>query len=457
MSHRHPMSIFQPDEEASVYTVSELNRRIKGLLESNFPLVWVKGEISNLRIPTSGHSYFTLKDDLSQIRAVFFRTQQRHLRFQLESGLQVICQARVSVYEPRGETQLIVELMEPQGIGALQLAFEQLKKKLDGEGLFDPERKLAFPVCPRNIGIVTSPTGAAVRDILKVLQRSPFSLCVTVFPVRVQGVEAAEEIAAAIVTANALAEHFQWDLLIVGRGGGSMEDLWPFNEEVVARAMADSTIPIISAVGHEIDFTISDLVADLRMPTPTAAAEWVVGRLDSIVRDLTRSRDRLCQLFAQRIDAQRQRLHYLCKRLVHPGRKLEDLRISLDERLERLQLGFLRRIEKLRTAQTHLMDRLLLASPSKLIERNRGLLVQDTRVLVARYEGLLEKSRLHLAGLGARLGSLNPLSVLDRGYSIAYRLPEEKILRDSAEVAPGQDILVQLARGKLTCKVVESE
>jgi len=457
LSHRHPMSIFQPDEKTSVYTVSELNRRIKGLLESNFPLVWVKGEISNLRIPTSGHSYFTLKDDLSQIRAVFFRAQQRHLRFQLESGLQVICQARVSVYEPRGETQLIVELMEPQGIGALQLAFEQLKKKLDGEGLFDPERKLAFPVCPRNIGIVTSPTGAAVRDILKVFQRSPFSLCVTVFPVRVQGVEAAEEIAAAIVTANALAEHFQWDLLIVGRGGGSMEDLWPFNEEVVARAMADSTIPIISAVGHEIDFTISDLVADLRMPTPTAAAEWVVGCLDSVVRDLTRSRDRLCQLFAQRIDAQRQRLHYLCKRLVHPGRKLGDLRISLDERLERLQLGFLRRIEKLRTAQTHLMDRLLLASPSKVIERNRGLLVRDTQVLVARYEGLLEKSRLHLAGLGARLGSLNPLSVLDRGYSIAYRLPDEKILRDSGEVASGQDILVRLARGKLTCKVVESE
>lgn len=451
------MSILQPDEDSGVYTVSELNSRIRGLLESNFPLVWVKGEISNLRIPASGHSYFTLKDDLSQIRAVFFRTQQRHLRFQPESGLQVICQGRVSVYEPRGEYQLIVELMEPQGIGALQLAFEQLKKKLDAEGLFDPARKSAFPVCPRNIGIVTSPTGAAVRDILKVLQRSPVPLRVTVFPVRVQGVEAAEEIAAAIAAADALAEQFDWDLLIVGRGGGSMEDLWPFNEEVVARAMAASTIPVISAVGHEIDFTISDLVADLRMPTPTAAAEWVVNRLDTVVRDLTGSRDRLCRLFAQRIDAERQKLHYLCKRLVHPGRKLEDLRLSLDERLERLQLGYLRRIEKLRTAQAHLMGRLRLASPSKTIELNRGLLARDARELAARYQGLLEKSRLHFAGLGARLGSLNPLSVLDRGYSIAYGLPDNKILRDSGEVVPGRDILVQLSRGKLTCKVLKSE
>ncbi|NTU49198.1 MAG: exodeoxyribonuclease VII large subunit, partial [Syntrophobacteraceae bacterium] len=341
--------------------------------------------------------------------------------------------------------------------GALQLAFEQLKKKLDAEGLFDPARKVGFPLCPRNIGIVTSPTGAAVRDILKVFQRSPYPLCVTVFPVRVQGAEAAEEIAAAVASADALAGDFDWDLLIVGRGGGSMEDLWPFNEEIVARAMATCAIPIISAVGHEIDFTISDLVADLRMPTPTAAAEWVVARLDGVARDLTGSRNRLFQMFAQRIDGERQRLHYLRKRLAHPGRKLEDMRLSLDERLERLQLAFLRRIERLRTARTHLVDRLHVASPSRVIQRDRTFLVRDIRELVARCQGLLERSHLQFRGLAARLGSLNPLSVLDRGYSIAYRLPDRKILRDSEDVVPGQDMLVQLSKGKLTCTVRKSE
>lgn len=236
-----------------------------------------------------------------------------------------------------------------------------------------------------------------------------------------------------------------------------MEDLWPFNEEIVARAMTASSIPIISAVGHEIDFTISDLAADLRMPTPTAAAEWVVARLESVARDLSGGRDRLCRLFAQKIDVQRQTLHHLSMRLAHPGRKLEDLRLSLDERLERLHLAFLRRMEKLRTLQTHLMERLHVASPSRVIQRDRTLLARDSRELVARYQALMERNRLHFQGLGARLGSLNPLSVLDRGYCIAYGLPGRNILRDSAEAAPGEDILVRLAKGQLTCTVIDSE
>lgn len=451
------MLIPYANEEASVFSVSELNARIRNLLESNLPFVWVKGEISNFRIPASGHWYFTLKDEQSQIRAVFFRGLQRNLRFQAESGLQVVCQGRVSVYEPRGEYQLIVELMEPQGIGALQLAFEQLKKKLESEGLFDSSRKLPLPSCPQSIGIITSPTGAAIRDILKVFQRSPYPLNVTILPVRVQGAEAAGEIAAALACVDTLKDAFDWDLLIVGRGGGSMEDLQPFNEEIVARSIADSSIPIISAVGHEIDFSISDLVADLRMPTPTAAAEWVVARLEGLERELSGFRDRLHRLFAQKIDSHRQKLHYLEKRLVHPGRKLQDLRLSLDDRMERLQLAYANRLEALRTVHAHLKARLTIASPDRMIVQNRKVLLQAMKDLATHYRSLLTACRLHLQGCAERLAGLNPLSVLARGYSITYRLPEKSILRKSREVLPGQDILVQLSEGELTCTVKKSE
>ncbi|NLI82998.1 MAG: exodeoxyribonuclease VII large subunit [Deltaproteobacteria bacterium] len=446
------------NEQTSVYTVSDLNGRIRNLLESNLNFVWVKGEISNFRIPgSSGHWYFTLKDERSQIRAVFFKGQRRNLRFQPESGLQVVCQGRVSVYEPRGEYQLIVELMEPQGIGALQLAFEQLKKKLDAEGLFHPDRKLPLPTCPQRIGIITSPTGAAVRDILKVLQRSPYPLSVTLLPVRVQGMEAAGEITAALSLADSLADVFQWDLLIVGRGGGSMEDLQPFNEEVVARAIAASSVPIISAVGHEIDFSISDLVADLRMPTPTAAGEWIVGRLQTLERELTGYRDHLQRLLTHKLDYEAQRLHYLEKRLVHPGRKLEDLRLALDDRMERLQLAYSNRLEGLRTIHSHLRERMLLANPGRMVQQTRRLLFQSTKDLLFHYRSLVNERRLRLQGYAERLEGLNPLSVLARGYSITYLLPGKAIVRRSSQVLPGQDILVQLSVGELTCTVKETK
>ncbi len=443
------------EEKPSVFTVSELNAQIRGTLESNFPLVWVKGEISNFRVPASGHYYFTLKDDQSQIKAVFFRPQQRRLRFVPESGLQVLCQARLSVYEPRGEYQLIIEVMEPQGLGALQLAFEQLKKKLESEGLFDSGLKLPLPPCPQNIAIITSPTGAAIQDILKVLRRSPYPLSVTLLPVRVQGQEAAGEIAAALNAANLLAEEFQWDVIIVGRGGGSMEDLWPFNEEIVARAIAASHVPTISAVGHEIDFTISDLAADMRVPTPTAAAEWVVSQLERFHRDLSNLHERILQAAAQKIMKYQQHLDFLEKRLVHPQRRLADLRLFVDDRLERLQLAFGRHMERLRTLHTHLTEKLQRTHPARDIQAYRKVLDQQYRELVLHQQKILDANRFKLQSSTAQLESLSPLGVLARGYSITYRLPDKKVLRRAAEVSQGQDVLVQLSEGYLECKVLE--
>ncbi len=445
-----------PQQETVVFTVSELNTRIKALLESNYRFVWVKGEISNLRIPASGHYYFTLKDEQSQIRGVLFRTQHRHLRFVPEDGLQVICQGRISVYEPRGEYQLIVEIMEPQGRGALQLAFEQLKKKLEGEGLFDPARKLQLPLCPQSIAVVTSPTGAAIRDIMKIFQRSPYPLTVTLLPVRVQGEEAGREIAAAVATANALLPQFEWELMIVGRGGGSVEDLWPFNEETVARAIAASRIPVISAVGHEIDFTISDLVADLRAPTPTAAAEWVVSRLETLQRELAKHRDQMLKTTIHKIDYQKQRLHFLDRRLVDPRRRLQDLRLFVDDRMERLQRAFARMVERLRTHHTHLSGRLLLVQPGKAVQQYQSALNQFRRDLTLNYERRLENLRLQLQEHASKLESLSPLAVLARGYAICSRLPDRTIIRKASEVRPGEEVLIKLSQGFLECTVNKS-
>lgn len=446
-----------PHEEghSSVFTVSELNAQIKGLLESTYRLVWVKGEISNFRMPGSGHCYFTLKDETSQIRAVIFRSQHRHLRFVPESGLQVLCQGRVSVYEPRGEYQIIVEVMEPQGLGALQLAFEQLKKKLEAEGLFDTEHKKPLPARPQSIAIVTSSTGAAIRDILKILQRSPYPLSVTILPVRVQGTEAAWEISAAIRRANALADSFDWDLLIVGRGGGSIEDLWPFNEEIVARAIASSDIPIISAVGHEIDFTISDLVSDLRMPTPTAAAEWVLSRLDHLQRTLAQNEEQILKSVTRTLGDAEQELRFLEKHLKDPRRRLEDLRLLVDDRSERLHMALARHLEKCGTAHAHLAAKLFYLSPVRRIQDHRALLDGQMSRLNLHFRRLFDACRFKLKEYAARLESLNPLAVLARGYSVTFRLPDKRVLRRAADVQKGGHILIMLSQGQLECTVAE--
>lgn len=444
------------DEESGVLTVSKLNQQIKNLLESHFPFVWVRGEISNFRVPASGHFYFTLKDERSQIPAVFFRQQNRFMRFVPEAGMQVLCQARLSVYEPRGEYQIIVELMEPAGIGALQLAFEQLKKKLAAEGLFDPARKKPFPLCPRNICLITSRSGAAVRDILKIFKKSPYPLDVTLFPVAVQGGEARREISEAFRVADSLTARYEWDVLIVGRGGGSLEDLWPFNEEAVARAISQCSIPVISAVGHEIDFTIADLVSDMRMPTPTAAAEWVVAALDKFHRDLHCCRDRMAHVVKQRLDTLALKLKFLSDRVTHPLKRIEDLRIQLDDRTERMVYAMRRRIEKCRTYHMHLGDRLLYLNPMAQIQRRRAELNKTCKEMLLQHHRVLDGYRLRFQRSVSRLESLSPLEVLNRGYSITYRAADRKIVRSYREVAAGQRVVVKLHEGHLDCFVQET-
>jgi len=427
------------------------------LLEQKFPFVWVKGEISNFRVPSSGHFYFTLKDAQSQINAVFFRAQNRFMRFVPESGMQVICQARLSVYEPRGEYQLIVEVMEPLGVGELQLAFEALKKKLSAEGLFDAARKKELPLCPQNICVITSKSGAAIRDILKVLEKSPYPVSVSLFPVAVQGPGARFEIAEAVASANMLSWRREWDIVIVGRGGGSLEDLWAFNEEMVARAISGSSIPVISAVGHEMDFTIADMVADFRTPTPTAAAEWVVKRLEEFHRELHGSRDRIVRMMKGRIENLGSMLQYLERRLTHPRRRLESMRLTLDDRLERLNLAVGRSLEKMRLSHGHLNARLLYLKPDARIRRCRAELNRLGKELVLHHHRILDGLRLKFQNNLSRLEAMNPLSVLMRGYSITSRVSDRKVITSSADTRPGEVVSVRLARGRLECLVETTE
>jgi exodeoxyribonuclease VII large subunit len=448
---------FHIEDEGGILTVSKLNQQVKTLLEEKFPFVWVKGEISNFRVPASGHFYFTLKDAHSQINAVFFRAQNRFLRFLPESGMQVMCQARLSVYEPRGEYQLIVEVMEPLGVGQLQLAFEALKKKLEAEGLFDSARKKTFPLCPQNICLITSKSGAAIRDILKVLQRSPYPVSVTLFPVAVQGVEARLEIAEAVKAANMLTWRYEWDVVIVGRGGGSIEDLWAFNEEVVARAISESSIPLISAVGHEVDFTIADMVADRRMPTPTAAAEWVVKSLEQFHRDLHGGRDRLVKLMELKLNDLGIKLQYMESRLTHPKRRLDNLRLTVDDRMERLTLAIKRRLEKVHDLYIHLHGRLLYLNPEARIQRGSAELNRLCKELMLYHHRILDGYRLRYEQNIARLESFNPLSVLRRGYSITYRAADGKVIRSYTETRPGDIVDVRLADGRLECMVDKAE
>ena len=444
-------------DESGILTVSKLNQQVKMLLEEKFPFVWVKGEISNFRVPASGHFYFTLKDAKSQINAVFFRAQNRFLRFLPEAGMQVICQARLSVYEPRGEYQIIVEVMEPVGVGELQLAFEALKKKLDAEGLFDPARKKNLPLCPQNICLITSKSGAAIRDVLKVLQRSPYPVTVTLFPVAVQGNEARTEIAQAIESANVLTWRHEWDVMIVGRGGGSLEDLWSFNEEIVARAISGSSIPVISAVGHEIDFTISDMAADLRMPTPTAAAEWVVKRLEEFHRELHGGRDRMVQVMKTRLENLGLKLGYLERRITHPKRRLESMRLTLDDRLERLRLAIERGLERSRIRHSHLLERLLYLNPEAHILKCRAQLDRLCKELALHHHRILDGYRFRFEHYSSRLEALSPLSVLLRGYSITYRVADNKVIRSYTETSPGDRVAVRLASGLLECLVDKAQ
>lgn len=433
-----------------ILTVTELTANIKAYLETGFGVLWVAGEISNLRRPGSGHLYFTLKDEGSQVRAVVFRRSGNAIGFDMEEGLAVICRARLSVYVPRGEYQLIVEAAEPRGIGALQIAFEQLKRRLEGEGLFDRAHKRPLPRFPEKIGIVTSPTGAAIRDILNITKRRFPSGNILIAPVRVQGVEAAAEIAHAVDLLNSRTDV---DVIIVTRGGGSMEDLYPFNDERVARAIYRSRIPVVSAVGHEIDFTIADFTADLRAPTPSAAAEIVAPDRRELRTALFSLGNRMAQVCRRLQQSRRERLHFLAERIVDPRRTIADLRLSVDDMRDGLSRGIHRGLdEKERRLQEHVRA-LRRFNPKGVIGEGRYRVRTLTKEAVFQCRYCQDRARRRLNESMSLLESLNPLSVLSRGYGIARRLPEGKIIREVTSLTEGTPVSVQVARGTFHAQV----
>ena len=437
-----------------VLKVSELTREIKDILEGKFYELWVEGEISNLRIPPSGHLYFTLKDDSSQIRAVLFRLQARALRFIPEDGLHVICCGRISVYEKRGEYQLILETMEPKGVGALQLAFLQLKDKLEKEGFFDPGRKKPIPLFPQAIGIVTSPTGAVIRDMLHIIDRRFKNVRIVLYPVRVQGEGAALEIAGGIEYFNGTNEV---DVIIVGRGGGSIEDLWAFNEEEVARAIYRSKIPIISAVGHETDYTIADFVADLRAPTPSAAAELVVKNKREVREILDQWEDRLENQMLQILQESGAEVSYLRKRLRDPKKMIEESILKVDDFINRIRFSALWVIRRKREKNVHLDQGLTLRNPIRGVENLRSVVSGLENNLFQNIRYFLEMKKQTMRGLLGKLDSLNPLAVLERGYSITRKIPSLQILKDSSAVEAGEEVEVKLFRGTLLCQVERTQ
>jgi len=438
-----------------IWTVSELNRAAGELLEEAFPRIWLEGEISNWKVYASGHAYFSLKDDGGQISAVLFRAAAKSFRFEPRDGLAALAAGRVSLYGQRGQYQLIVEELEPKGKGALQLAFEQLKEKLRKEGLFEAARKRPLPALPRTIGVVTSPTGAVIRDILTVLGRRFKNVRVLLNPVRVQGEGAAAEIAAAIAELNARGDV---DVLIVGRGGGSMEDLWAFNEEVVARAIAASAVPVISAVGHETDFSIADFVADLRAPTPSAAAELVVESKDALETRVATLARQMRAAFAVRLQRARHRLDALAvHRMIGDGRRrLRDLAQEVDGLEGALHRAGAEKVEARRRSLQRLGDALTHLSPrARWAVLGQRLGNADARMETAAVRAI-DGRRQRAAALSGTLDALSPLGVLGRGYSICRRLPGLEIVKDAGTVSAGAGIEVLLHRGRLRCTVADN-
>jgi len=437
-----------------ILTVSELTGLIKGQLEANFPDVWVEGEMSNLRMPSSGHFYFTLKDRRCQVRAVVFRSSAQFLKFSPRVGQQLLCRAHVAVYEPKGEYQLVIDYMEPKGLGALQQAFEQLKERLAREGFFDPTRKRPLPLLPKKIGIVTSPTGAVIRDMLHILARRYANLEILISPVQVQGGTASAEIARAIGELN-----LRNDLavIILARGGGSLEDLWPFNEEVVARAIYRSRIPVISAVGHETDYTISDFVADLRAPTPSAAAELVIGRKAEMISRLESWTVRLRQAALALLERRRGRMRELLRGLVDPTRELELNFQRLDELDRQLKRAMIRIFNRALTQWGSFDHRLFLSSPRVQIDKQQRNLDQRSERLSQRMEVKIELQYKMLEKWIGKLDALSPLAILSRGYSIARRLPQLTLIKDAGEMQRGDVFHLTLHRGALISRVEEVE
>ncbi|TQV85770.1 exodeoxyribonuclease VII large subunit [Exilibacterium tricleocarpae] len=435
--------------QRDILSVSQLNKKVRQLLETHLSLLWVEGEISNLTRHSSGHWYFSLKDSAAQISCAMFRNRNSQVRFVPERGQQVLVRARASLYEPRGNYQLIVEHMEEAGHGALQRAFEELKAKLAAEGLFDPERKQPLPGLPEHIAVITSPTGAAVRDILTVLARRFPATPVSVIPVTVQGPEAAPAIINAIGLAH---KHPAIDTIILGRGGGSLEDLWAFNEETVARAIAASRIPIVSAVGHEVDFTIADFVADVRAPTPSAAAELVSPDGGDWLQTYQGYEVLLTQAMQRQIDTARRHLDHLRTRLRHPGERLQ----SRAQHLDHLEMRLIKSMGAVLQRQAANLQQLALRQqrlhPEGLIDNYQQRLQHLRSRLQTRTQTLLQQQRQRLAAASQLLQSVSPLNVLARGYAIVSD-KQGGLVRDAARMQPGDEVTARLSQGQLVCEV----
>jgi len=441
--------------QVKVYSISQITSRIRDSLETEFFDVWLEGEISNLKAPFSGHIYFILKDSTSQIRAVAFRYQSRSFTFRPQDGMKVLVRGRITVYDARGEYQIVVEQMEVRGTGALQAAFEQLKLKLQAEGFFAAEAKKPIPLYPQTIGIVTSPTGAAIRDILQVIRRRFANVSIIINPVRVQGEEAPREIAKAIGEFNELADI---DVLIVGRGGGSIEDLWAFNEEIVARAIFESRIPIISAVGHEIDFTIADFVADLRAPTPSAAAELVVKNKQDLLEKITAIQKKMLRLLRHRLDlysgqVQRYSQNWMSHRYM--DRFFQGHQQAIDTLELRLRQSLLHKLSMARGQAQHAMDTFYRFNPLACIRDRQERVRLLREALCQREQEYLKNQRTRLFNVVGKLDSLSPLAVLKRGYSICQKLPDFSIITDSANLGPRDLINIKLFCGEIICEVCE--
>ncbi len=410
-------------------SISELTEKIKGSLERGFSDIYVSGEISNFKAHPSGHFYFSLKDEKANISAVIFRGENMRLKFKPHDGLKVLARGKISVYPPRGSYQVLISRMEPEGLGALQLAFEQLKKKLEAEGLFSKERKRQIPRLPRTIGIVTSPSGAAVQDMLNVLNRRFAGLHILIYPAKVQGEGAAQEVAAGIEAFNKFFPKVE--ALIVGRGGGSIEDLWAFNEEVVARAIYGSKIPIISAVGHEVDFTIADFVADLRAPTPSAAAELVISSKLEVW----------------------ERVDYLVKRLLGIQSRLEIAFMNIDDLLQKMTFLLQRKVSQLIHDHQQLKAQLIARSPHMRVAEYRHRLYRRLDDLRKISKILFEKKLWHVQTLSSKLELLNPRTIMNRGYSIVRLADSKRVVTKASDVRMGDKLLIELSKGKITAKV----
>ncbi len=444
------MSLF---EEKHIYKVSELTRAIKAILEES-PLsdIWVEGEVSDLSRPFSGHIYFKLKDENSQIDCVIYRGIAESLKFMPENGISIILWGKISVYEPKGNYQIVVYRIEPLGIGALQLAFEQLKQRLYAEGLFDQEHKKPIPFLPRKIGVITSATGAAIRDILTITRRRFHNVNILIYPVSVQGEGSANEIAQAIDYMNKLDDI---DVLIIGRGGGSIEDLWSFNEEIVARSIYMSRIPVISAVGHEIDWTISDLVADLRAPTPSAAAEMVVPNKADLVRELEMRQNRLYLGIKNKIGQEQNLLETYDRRM-----KSADVRNiirlyqqNIDFFLQRAHDIIVKRIEQTRRYILEYQSKFLYAGIPMMASNAQNHVNNMKQKLVDLIHQIIEKNREDFNIFVAKLDTLSPLSVLKRGYSFCRKSVDNKMIKSVSDVSVGDDVSITLVNGEILCNV----